>query len=207
MTEGLRIILVGEARGEREARHGHGFVGRSGVELAKMLGAAGMAPKPPSENPSERMMIAHWQRLRGEHGIAITNVFEAHPPGDDISLFFARDGNRDFLAYRMSARVGYVRPDLAHHVIRLWDFIRTERPNVVVALGNTPCWALLGQTKITALRGTTNWSERLDIKVLPTYHPAAILRQWSMRPTTIRDLNKAHTESAFPEIRRIPRWI
>ena len=48
-----------------------------------------------------------------------------------------------------------------------------------------------------------------DFKLLPTYHPSAVLRQWDNRPTVIADLMKAARESAYPEIRRPPReiWI
>jgi hypothetical protein len=46
-------------------------------------------------------------------------------------------------------------------------------------------------------------------KILPTYHPAAVLRQWELRPTTIADLMKARREAGYPDIRRPHRevWI
>jgi len=84
-------------------------------------------------------------------------------------------------------------------------------PNIVVALGNTALWALLGKTSISKLRGTTSLSSHTvaGYKVLPTYHPAAVLRQWSLRPVSIVDFGKALRESEFPEIRRPSReiWI
>jgi RNA polymerase subunit RPABC4/transcription elongation factor Spt4 len=93
------------------------------------------------------------------------------------------------------------------HVKRLWNEITSLQPNLIIALGNVSCWALLEQTKISELRGTIAWSERLKTKVLPTYHPAAILRQPNMRPVTIADLIKASREAEFSEIRRPERWI
>jgi hypothetical protein len=75
-------------------------------------------------------------------------------------------------------------------------------------LGNTACWALLGSTGISKIRGTVTESSILrGFKVLPTYHPAAILRQWDLRPVTVLDLAKAGRESAFPEIRRPERTV
>jgi len=46
-------------------------------------------------------------------------------------------------------------------------------------------------------------------KVLPVYHPAAVMRNWEYRPTTVADFIKAARESKFPEIRRPKReiWI
>jgi DNA polymerase I-like protein with 3'-5' exonuclease and polymerase domains len=37
------------------------------------------------------------------------------------------------------------------------------------------------------------------VKVLPTYHPAAVLRQWDTRVIAIADLEKAHVESRSPD--------
>lgn len=70
---------------------------------------------------------------------------------------------------------------------------------------------MVGRTGITKLRGTTFLSTHTvsGYKLLPTYHPAAVIRQYELRPTTIADLMKAARESAFPEIRRPAReiWI
>lgn len=47
------------------------------------------------------------------------------------------------------------------------------------------------------------------VKILPIYHPAAVLRDHSLRHVTILDLKKAAREAAFPDIRRPQRevWI
>jgi hypothetical protein len=94
---------------------------------------------------------------------------------------------------------------------RLADELISVDPNLVIALGNTPLWALCGTTGISKLRGTTRLSTHTaaGFKVLPTYHPAAVLRQWELRPTTVADLIKAGREAAYPEIRRPEReiWI
>jgi hypothetical protein len=44
-------------------------------------------------------------------------------------------------------------------------------------------------------------------KVLPTYHPSAVLRNWSLRVPTLFDLVKAKREAQFPEIRLVEREI
>mgnify|MGYP000113598609 FL=1 len=44
-------------------------------------------------------------------------------------------------------------------------------------------------------------------KVLPTYHPAAVLRDYSLSPLAVRDLQKVSRELEFPEIRRPARQI
>jgi len=84
-------------------------------------------------------------------------------------------------------------------------------PNLIICLGNTSLWAMAGRTGVAKLRGTTLLSSHTaaDFKLLSTYHPSAIIRQWDNRPTVIADLMKAARESAYPEIRRPPReiWI
>ena len=47
-------------------------------------------------------------------------------------------------------------------------------PDVIVAMGNHACQALLGKRGITRLRG--NWSEALGKPILPMFHPAYLLR-------------------------------
>jgi hypothetical protein len=70
-------------------------------------------------------------------------------------------------------------------------------------------WAMLGKTMITKMRGVVHVSTHTmtGFKVLPTYHPAAILRQESWRPVTIMDLQKARRESASPQVTRPERTI
>ena len=47
------------------------------------------------------------------------------------------------------------------------------------------------------------------LKVVATFHPAYVMRQWSVRPTVGADLLKARLESEYPEVRRPSRevWI
>jgi hypothetical protein len=44
-------------------------------------------------------------------------------------------------------------------------------------------------------------------KLLPTYHPAAVLREWSLRTIVVADLMKARVQSEFPDIRRPSRKV
>lgn len=69
---------------------------------------------------------------------------------------------------------------------------------------------------IKGIRGATALSDpRLEgklgrtYKVLPTYHPAAVARQWTIRPIVLADLDKAKRQSASPEYERPSRkiWI
>jgi uracil-DNA glycosylase len=179
------IVIIGEAYGETEERERAPFVGASGYHLTRMLREAGL----------ERASCF------------LTNVFNLRPPGNKIEALCGprSEGIKGFPALTK----GYVRAEYLPELERLQNEIVECNPNLIIALGNTPSWALLGRTKITQFRGTTAISTHTvqGYKVLPTYHPAAVMRQWNLRPTVIMDFYKAKRESAFPEVRRLERTI
>src|ERR1700676_1453320 len=182
------IAIVGEAWGEAEEKACTPFVGYSGQELTRMLEDAGIH--------------------RSE--CYLTNVFNLHPPGNQVE-FFCGTKAEGIDGYPALVKSKYVRTEFIYELERLGQELADINPNIIVALGNTASWALLGRTAISKYRGTTELSTHTatGYKVLPTYHPAAVLRQWELRPTTILDLMKAKRESEFPEIRRPKReiWI
>ena len=221
-----RAVIIGEAYGRSEAMFGHAFVGSAGRELALMCAKVGLLPMPTikcsgcreivavGDCPhcakrnyvNEMDMIRHWKMCAEVYGIALDNVFHERPPNNKIELFFGLDGIRDPAVGALD-RGKYVLPKYFPHVEALWKRLSDIKPNLIIALGNTACWATLGQTKISVIRGTLHASKRLGAKVLPTYHPAAMLRNWALRVIILADLEKASREIAFPEIRRVERWI
>jgi len=84
-----------------------------------------------------------------------------------------------------------------HSVLR--DKIEKIRPNVVIALGAEALRA------ITNRRGIKNWRGTVltykDVKVIATYHPAAVIRQYDFHPIVEMDLAKALRESKFRELK------
>lgn len=182
-----KIALVGEAYGEEEARFGLPFVGKAGQQLNELLSEAGIARK----------------------DCFVTNVFNLRPERNDITSLFRKKSEGPIVAEWPALDRGlYLRPEYEGEVARLLEELRTVRPNVVVLLGNTACWATLRRTAISKIRGTCCTSPLLPgLKFLPTYHPANILRQYENRHVTVLDLAKARRESEFPELRRPLREI
>lgn len=255
----VKAILVGEAWGKAEAQMQHPLVGPSGRELSLQMGIAEFAPfmlvrcrnckqesrfmTPYCEFckefiwPNEFHLIDYWKRLRSEFGIAVTNVFNEHPPDsckacgslnisktspprcltcnsreirtNDLGWFFGTERETSMTPWKASKNsLGtHLKAEHFYHIKRLWREIEDLDPNLIICLGNAACWALLHQTKITSLRGTVSWSNQVNKKILPTFHPAAVLRQMSMRPTALADFQKAKREIEFPEIKRPERWI
>jgi hypothetical protein len=113
--------------------------------------------------------------------------------------------------YPVYAKGKYIRSEFEPELSRLGDELLEHNPNLILALGATAMWALLGRTAIKKFRGTTDLSTHTvqGFKVLGTYHPAAIFRAWNLRPIISIDLGKAERERHFPNLERPKReiWI
>lgn len=115
----------------------------------------------------DKMLAAiHLDRLsdQAQSAAYITNVLPWRPPQnrtpthDEIAMFL---------------------PFLQRH-------IELIAPEVIMVMGNTPCQALLGRSGITRLRGT--WAQVQGIPVLPSFHPAYLLRNPAAKRDAWADL-------------------
>lgn len=180
-----KIMLIGEAPGETEEQMGIPFVGSSGHLLDDMLKQA--------------------EILRRD--CYLTNVFFTRPPQNKLEKFCVSKKEPGAVTSMPAlSKGGYIRNDFLPELERLRHEIQSVRPAIIICLGNTAAWAVLRQTSISKIRGTIVQSQ-YGIKALPTYHPAAIFRQWELRPIVVADLMKAKIESEFAEIRRPERII
>jgi len=204
------LMLIGEAWGENEARISTPFCGHSGLELLRMLQDAGQL----TLTSIDRQYISDFYSRGDPNSVASiwalhrdefyrTNVFNIHPPANRLEWFCGPKENR-IPGYPPLLPSKYVQAGYQSELDRLGDEILACDPNLIVALGNTALWALCGRTGVSKLRGTTTLTTHLvsGFKLMPTYHPAAVLRQWELRPTTCIDLAKAGRENAFPDVRR-----
>jgi len=185
------IMIVGEAWGKDEAEARLPFVGKTGGILRVMLRQVGIDIS----------------------SVYLTNVFNLQPPGgNDVKNLC---GSRPEAIKGMPAlnRGKFVRAEYLPEIERLYHEIATIKPNIVITCGATPTWALLHTNGIAKHRGAPFScpipGPIAGVKVLPTYHPSAVARDWKLRPIVIADLHKAKREAEFPEIRRPRReiWI
>ena len=83
----------------------------------------------------------------------------------------------------------------------LEEKISKFRPKVVVALGETALRALCGLGSISKHRGSLLQSTLVPgIRVVPTYHPAYVLRDWTSRTVVIHDIRRALEEAEHAEL-------
>lgn len=176
---------MGEAPGENEELTGIPFIGNAGQLLQDCCSEAGI----------------EWK------DVYLTNVFWSRPPQNKLDHFLVpkAEGIQDWPAL---SNHKHVHPSLRPELDRLRNELETLRPNLVVALGNTACWALLKTTSISKIRGTIAESAIIPgLKVLPTYHPSYLFHNWEDRVIVIQDLRKAALECKFPEIIRPSRRL
>lgn len=64
--------------------------------------------------------------------------------------------------------------------------IALAQPEVIIAMGNISCQAILGQRGVTKLRG--HWSVGFDVDVMPMCHPAYLLRNPMAKREAWQDL-------------------
>src|SRR5882672_20082 len=170
--------------------------------------------------PEDRTHLSKWYRSKDPYALAAiwdlhpelyrTNVFQQHPPGNDL-LYFCGGKAESVPGYPILQKSKYVRKEFQHELDRLGDEVIAHDPNLIVCLGNSALWAMAGRVGITKLRGTTCVSTHTvsGYKLLLTYHPSAITRQWELRPTTVADLSKILKEKDTSDVKRPKReiWI
>ncbi|HAH07805.1 MAG TPA: uracil-DNA glycosylase [Elusimicrobia bacterium] len=155
-----RVMLIGEGPGYEEDRQGVPFVGPAGQLLDKILASIGLS----------------------RDTVYITNIVKCHPMEDPSDP--GKRGNDRPPSPEESAAC---RPYLDEQ-------IRLVRPEALVTLGAPAAKVLLAtQEGITRLRG--RWREYQPaggepIPLLPTYHPAYLLRDPSKKSDTWTDMKE-----------------
>lgn len=175
--EGALIAILGEAPGNEEVRQGKPFAGRSGQLLNENLAQAGL----------ERATCL------------VANTFRRQPPGNKVGHFFAsrtrarKEGFEVDEGWGAFGTSDYVREEFVPELEHLRATLEKLRPEVILALGRTPTWALTGMNGIMGLRGKELPCRLLDgARVVPTLHPSYILRgQRRDEPLFLADIRLA----------------
>jgi DNA polymerase len=120
----------------------------------------------------------------------LCNVVKERPPKNNIGKFFHARGNRIWASPEFDAYLEMLREELSS----------MPNLNVVVPLGNVPLYALTGHTGITKYRGSILDSTLVPgLKVIPTIHPSAALRNYEYRHYIMFDLKRVKEDSATPD--------
>lgn len=159
-----RVMFIGEGPGYEEDRRGEPFVGESGRLLDKILASIGLT----------------------RETVFIANVVKCHPMKDpsDPEL---RGNNRA----PSDEEIAACRPFIDEQIV-------TIAPRIIVTLGSVPMRALLGTAeRITDVRGQwRSYTPRggRPVKLLPTFHPAALLRNPDLKKDVWQDMKSLRRE-------------
>jgi uracil-DNA glycosylase family 4 len=113
-------------------------------------------------------------------GCFVGNVCQYRPPGNDIKTW------------------GYAHPKVQAGWLELQDELKTYKSNCILALGNTPLYFLCGKSGITSWRGSIMSTD--FGKVVPSIHPAAVLREYKQWVLLRFDALRARQEAEKPEL-------
>ncbi|KKN64445.1 hypothetical protein LCGC14_0491330 [marine sediment metagenome] len=174
-----KFLVVGEAPGGQEVSAGVPFVGQSGQEGARELQESGIPPE----------------------SCRFTNVTMQRPPGNRIDEFFRTSKKKGVQDGAIYHRGQWAMPVLLEGIENLRREIIETNPNVVIALGNTALWACTGEWGITRWRGSQMVGNIDDVsfRVVPTYHPAFIMRRWDQRWIALEDYKRANRTWREPD--------
>jgi uracil-DNA glycosylase len=187
------ILLLSEFISRGDAADGRLFSDTAGGLLWGLLAASGVS-------------------RRDCHTTAAFNV--TPKPYDDIkNLCGAKADGAPGLKAIASGK--YLLPQYVGEIAKLEATIKSLNPNLIVALGGGALWSTVtGTHTLEKARGTIYASRFLradgtPYKVLPTYSPQAVIKQWNLRPIVLKDLEKARSEMMSSEIVRPRReiWI
>jgi uracil-DNA glycosylase len=210
-TGDCKIAFVGDFPRDHERLHGLPLCGAEGRTFDQILRIAGLASADTSYPVPERARrIGKMVQARSPY--LITNVFNEQPPGDDIAAWCAAAPERktwEGYDLPLISGKGYLRPGFLWHLERLTSELQSSRPNLIVPLGQIALWALTGLSDITLARGAVSTASYLvpGMKLLPTFAPLHIQKEWRLFHVAVTDLIKAAAQAEFPEVRLVSRKI
>ncbi len=160
-----QVMFVGEGPGFDEDHKGEPFIGRSGKLLDKIMESIGLS----------------------RATVYIANIVKCHPMTDPSDPE-KRGNDRPPSPEEISACRGWLDTQ-----------IRTISPRFLVTLGAVPARVLLGDaTPISKIRG--KWREydpgegAPKVRLLPTFHPAALLRNPDLKRDVWSDMKSLREE-------------
>ncbi len=154
-----KVMFIGEGPGFDEDRIGEPFVGKAGQLLDKIMAAIGL----------------------NRTNVYIANIVKCHPMVDPTQ----------------PEKRGNDRPPQPPEIEQCFPYLKEQiaiiQPSIIVALGSTSAKTLLGRSDgITKIRGKIFNIEFIEgapaIPVLPTFHPAALLRDEALKKPVWEDM-------------------
>jgi DNA polymerase I-like protein with 3'-5' exonuclease and polymerase domains/uracil-DNA glycosylase len=180
-----RIMIVGDFPHEMDLRNGYPFVGGGAWELTKIFQESGMI------QPLFKTLVCRERPYKNR----IEGLIPQKKSEIDYTVHVLCDAG--------NGQSRFMHPDVLEGIELLKQEIALVQPNVVLALGNLALWALTGQWGVKDWRSSIMESTLIPgLKVIPSFSPEALMKQWSLRPLLVHDCKRVVRQAGFPEIRR-----
>lgn len=176
-----RIMLVGDFPSDSDERSRRPFGGTSGQELNRLLHEAGI--------------------MRSE--CYVTYAHKTTAKSNQLSSLVAEKKKDVTHAHRL-LRDRWVLPSVEEGYIELLTEIEMVQPSIIIALGTLALWVLTGNWSVAKWRGSQLEAE--GVKVIPTYPPSQVFKQFELRGVIINDLKRAKRHSQGKHYTNIPSW-
>lgn len=176
------ILIVGEYPGADEFWKGVPFQGASGLELSRMLHETGIIVS------ACRLAYVYPWKTSGAPAIMASSKEKGKAIGATETLH-----NQ------------YCVPRLLEGLAKIEQEIQTCKPKIIITLGELALWALTGENSITNWRGSHLEHPASSTRLIPTFTPQMILRNWDWRVFMVRDLGRAFDYVKNPEVYN-PVW-
>ena len=150
--------------------------------------------------------------------VMLTHAFQLKPAQENAQFFFYK--RNEYKAIKKEgewqsnyspSQYGFLKQDYEQDIERLYKEINDFNPNIIITMGGLGLWALTNIDKIGSYRGALTYSNVGNLhrpyKIMPTYSPFAVLKNYSFRPTVVSDLKKAAQESTTKDIENTEREI
>lgn len=176
------LYIIGEYFSHDDTRYNKPFSGAAGSILRKLLAQAGIDERDCIFDNVFNFHVGRYEQLMTRNKTEATTALPPFAPGK------------------------LLKAEHQKHITALKRRIEDAQPNLVLALGAFPLWAITHHTGIKRWRGSPLMSADGQFKVLATWHPNSIMRQWNLRPIVYMDMQKAERERHSRLLKR-PRRI
>jgi len=164
-----KICFIGEAPGAEEDARLRPFIGAAGQFFDRCLSASGIA----------------------RHSVLVTNIFSQRPPKNVIDYYY-QDSKKTRLTWEGQEHLDQLRKWLEKLAVR------PQRPNVLVALGDTAMRHLTGKSGITKWRGSVLPCVLAEgFKVYCSYHPSFVMRLINEPTESLQGEQKKQQQNAY----------
>jgi len=151
-----------------------------------------------SDNPGRE-----FKKMCAEAGIIFsdtytTSVSKSHLYGKNEDLWTDKKTKKGIKNQYLDGM--YLLDSIFNDIQTLKTELDIIRPVIVVPLGPLSLWCLTREQSTHTWRGSVNWSDFSQSKVIASHDPAMVIKVWAWRYHSVRDLQRVAQESKTREI-------